>query len=334
MNSLLPTLSAADSTFSWAPLWMDLWSDAGGRLGAHAAVKDAETGRYLAADPGLTALLRAEGLPLVGAADADWADASTVVALRAADQTALGRDGVLASEHRFDVAGGRREFLVLRKAGDLGDIRVVASVWIDQVAQRRESQQLKQALEQIEQLQSANESLRLELSGQGLRDATSGLYARAHFDEQIRREVDLSVREQRQFALVFVAVDSPSVQSGVAAGAALNRVYEALGRLMRGNTRAMDAACRYDRDRFAVLLSGVGLAMAHQRMEGLRRQCATEIVVHEGREFGFTTSMGVASFPHTAQSQEALVLASEAALVEARKRGGNHVALAPVHFES
>lgn len=313
---------------------MDLWIEAGARLGACAAVKDAESGRYLAADPTLTALLRADGAALVGAVDADWCDASAVVALRAADQTALARDGVLASDHRLDTAGGRREFLVLRKAGQLGDTRVVASVWIDQTVQRLESQQLKQALEQIEQLQAANESLRLELSGQGLRDVTSGLYARAHFDEQLRREVDLSVREHREFALVFVAVDSLSVQSGVAAGAALNRVYEALGRLMRGNTRAMDAACRYDRDRFAVLLSGVGLAMAHSRMEGLRRQCATQIVVHEGRDLGFTTSMGVASFPHTAQTQEALVLASDAALTEARRRGGNHVALAPVRFES
>ena len=317
-----------------SPLLSGLWAEAGARLGAYAAVKDAETGRYLTADPALAALLRADGAALVGAMDADWCDASAVAALRAADQTALTRDGVLVSDHRLDTASGRRDLLVLRRAGQLGDTRVVASVWIDQTAQVRESQQLKQALEQIEQLQAANESLRLELSGQGLRDATSGLYARAHFDEQLRREVDLSVREHREFALVFVAVDSLSVQSGVAAGAALNRVYEALGRLMRGNTRAMDAACRYDRDRFAVLLSGVGLAMAHSRMEGLRRQCATQIVVHEGRDLGFTTSMGVASFPHTAQTQEALVLASDAALAEARRRGGNHVALAPVRFES
>ena len=33
----------------------------------------------------------------------------------------------------------------------------------------------------------------------------------------------------------------------------------------------MDASCRYDDNRFAVLLSGVGLATAHARMEGLRR---------------------------------------------------------------
>jgi diguanylate cyclase (GGDEF)-like protein len=111
-------------------------------------------------------------------------------------------------------------------------------------------------------------------------------------------------------------------------------VHEAIGRLLRGNTRAMDASCRYDDQRFAVLLSGVGLATAHSRMEGLRRQCATQIVAFEGREIGFTVSMGVASFPHTAQTQEQLSAACEAALADARARGGNRVALATIRFDA
>jgi diguanylate cyclase (GGDEF)-like protein len=96
----------------------------------------------------------------------------------------------------------------------------------------------------------------------------------------------------------------------------------------------MDASCRFDERRFAVLLSGVGLATAHSRMEGLRRKCATQIVVHAGQELGFTVSMGVASFPHTAQTQGELATACEAALQEAQRRGGNHVTLAAIRFEA
>jgi diguanylate cyclase (GGDEF)-like protein len=113
----------------------------------------------------------------------------------------------------------------------------------------------------------------------------------------------------------------------------MRRILEALGRLLRSNTRAMDASCRYDERRFAVLLSGVGLATAHSRMEGLRRQCATQMVVLDGQELGFTTSMGVSSYPHTAHSQNELLAASEAALAEAQRRGGNHVTLASIRFE-
>jgi GGDEF domain-containing protein len=68
-------------------------------------------------------------------------------------------------------------------------------------------------------------------------------------------------------------------------------------------------------------------------MEGLRRQCATQIVVLDGQELGFTVSMGVASFPHTAHSQEELLSSCEKALAEAQRRGGNHVTLASIRFE-
>ena len=111
-------------------------------------------------------------------------------------------------------------------------------------------------------------------------------------------------------------------------------VMEAMGRLLRGGTRAMDASCRYENRRFAVLLSGVGLATAHARMEGLRRKCATQIVVHEGQELDFTVAMGVASFPHTANTQDSLIEACEAALTEAQRRGGNQVTLAAIRFEA
>ena len=90
---------------------------------------------------------------------------------------------------------------------------------------------------------------------------------------------------------------------------------------------------RLSERRFAVLLSGVGLATAHSRMESLRRRCATDIVVHEGRELRFTVAMGVASFPHTAHSQAELLEACGAALREAQRRGGNHVALAAIRLD-
>jgi hypothetical protein len=43
--------------------------------------------------------------------------------------------------------------------------------------------------------------------------------------------------------------------------------------------------------------------------------------------------MGVASFPHTAHTQDELTAASEQALAEAQRRGGNHVTLASIRFE-
>jgi diguanylate cyclase (GGDEF)-like protein len=160
------------------------------------------------------------------------------------------------------------------------------------------------------------------------------MYMRAQFDDQLLREIDLSTREHREFALVVIALDPLKADVKAQPEEARQRMLEGVGRMLRANTRAMDSACRIGEERFAVLLSGVGLATAHARMEQLRRQCTAQIVVLNGEDLGLTLSMGVCSFPHTASKQEELVHASESAVVEAQRRGGNQVVLASIPFGS
>ena len=300
------------------------------------SVKDLDSGRYAHISAGMARFLGRPVQAMLGLSDADLFDAAVVVALRAAEQTAMAQDEPLQSDHHVEWQGVRHEFSVLRvlSAPDAQGRRWLTSIWFDQAAERQREQQLRAALGQIEQQQRANDRLRREIADQALRDPASGLHRRAHFEDQLRREVDLSTREHREFAIVFIELDAPSARLLALGAAGEQVVMEAMGRLLRGGTRAMDASCRYAPRRFAVLLSGVGLATAHARMEGLRRQSATQIVVHEGQELGFTVAVGVASFPHTASSQESLVAACEAALAEAQRRGGNHVTLAAIRFDS
>lgn len=306
------------------------------RLELPFAIKDLSSGQYRHASARLAAVFGVAPEQMIGSTDAQWLEAGQWPALRSAEQAAAAMPRGALSEHRIDIGGQRRDFSVARIAlasGDPAAPRLLACLWTEQTAAHQREAQLQQALGQIEQQQAAAEALRRETFDQALRDSVTGLYQRVHFDDQLRREVDLSSREHREFSLVWIALDPLSEEARALGAPALTRILEALGRLLRGNTRAMDASCRMDDARFAVLLSGVGLATAHSRMEGLRRQCATQIVVLEGRNIGFTVSMGVASFPHTAHTQEALMQAAETALAEARKRGGNHVTLASIRFE-
>jgi diguanylate cyclase (GGDEF)-like protein len=333
--TLDPTASPAQATPDLGALFAALLHPVLTDAGALLAVKDAHSGRYAYLNEAMVAFLRRPAGDLLGRSDAELFEPVLHTALRAAEQATLVKGGAMHSEHRFEWAGQRREFAVLRLATepDAAGRRWLCAVWSDLGAQRQREAQLRLALEQIEQQQRANEMLRRELSDQALRDPDSGLYRRAHFEDQLRREVDLSMREHREFAIVFIEIDPPAASVLALGEAGEQRVLEAVGRLLRSGTRAMDASCRYDERRFAVLLSGVGLATAHSRMEGLRRKCATQIVVHEGQELGFSVAMGVASFPHTAHTQEALTEACEAALAEAQRRGGNHVTLAAIRFE-
>ena len=306
------------------------------RLDALLAIKEMATGRYVNVNLRMAALFRRTPQEIVGLTDAELLEPGQSAGWRGAEMAAGGQPGPYLSDHRVDIDGQRREFSVARMAlpARQGPARFLFCVWTDVTADKQRDAQLAKALQQLEQQQQASEVLRRELNDQTLRDSATGLYQRGHFDDQLRREVDLSSREHREFALASIALDPPSAATKAFGTDARTRVLEALGRLLRSNTRAMDASCRLDEDRFAVLLSGVGLATAHSRMEGLRRQCATQIVVLEGHDLGFTVSMGVASFPHTAHTQEDLMRAADLALSEAQARGGNHVTLASIKFEA
>ena len=300
------------------------------------AIKEIGSGRHVYASPGFAAVWGAASGQTIGKTDADLMEPAQAAQLKTAEKAALTRPPVRVAEHRIEHAGQRRTFKVTRVAlphPAATPARHLASLWLDVTLPRQREQQLQQALAQLEQQQVAAEVQRRDSQDEALRDGVTGLYKRMQFDDQLRREIDLSSREHREFALVAIALDPLGVAASALGEAAQVRVLEALGRLLRSNTRAMDASCRFDERRFALLLSGVGLATAHSRMEGLRRQCATQIVVLDGRDFGFTISMGVASFPHTAHTEPELLHAADTALGEAQVRGGNHVTLASIRFE-
>ncbi len=295
-------------------------------------IKDAVSGRYLHVNAAMAQLLQRAPDSLVGLTDGDVFDSSFSSHLRASDLAAQGNSAGVVSDHRFEWAGLRREFSVLRLLVERGGRALLCCVWTDQSAARLKEAQSRSLLEQLEREQRANETLRREIKDQGLRDGHTGLYTRAHFEDQLRREVDLSTREHREFSLVLVDIDTWTDGVRAMGEPGQLKIIESLGRLLRGNTRAMDASCHLDGSRFAVLLSGVGLATAHGRMEQLRRQCATQIVMLDARELRFTVSIGVASFPHTAHNRDELVLACEQAVNLARAKG-NHVSLASIRLD-
>jgi diguanylate cyclase (GGDEF)-like protein len=303
------------------------------------AIKDASGDRYVHASDSLTRLLGRSASDLLAHSDADLFGKDVAAGLRATDAAALASGSSHTGEYRLLLEPGqpRRDFKVISTPvvdATGSPAAQVCHLWTDVTVMRQGEAKLAMALVQLEQQQLANEALSLEASEERLRLNAGGLYQRSQFEDQLRREVDLSTREHREFSLVSIAIDPPSEVELRLGPSARARLLGELSQLLRNNTRAMDAACRLSEDRFAILLSGVGLATAHSRVETLRRQCATQIVVLDGQDFGFTISMGVASFPHTAHTQDQLLESSEMALESARRKGGNRVSLASIRFEA
>lgn len=301
--------------------------------GAMVAVKDAATGRYLWVNEAMAAVLGVPAEQLVGRTDLEVLPLSDAGSIRAGDQRALGAAGVAAGEHSLERAGARQDYrtwrCLLPAAGGQGAGHVL-SLWWNETPMRQASVQLKQALAQIERQHGALEQLRRQ-QAEGM-DRPGELFRREHFEEHLRREVALSQREQREFALVLMAVDRADELRRQFGEAGLRRVAETIGQLMRSNTRAMDVLAQLTEDRFAILLSGVGMAIAYNRMEQLRRACTAQMVVVQGQSFNFELSVGVAGFPHIAETLDDLSQAAIRALQTARQRGGSRVSLASIRL--
>lgn len=297
-------------------------------LGAAVAVKSLDGGTYRMVSPGFDKLFERSESTLLGATDAELMRPDEAQAMRRVELQVM-QGGVLQThDHRLDLGGHRREFQVVRIPLDAQHL---LAAWTERTHERQREVQLQRALSQIEQHQGEMEALRRELQQGSGRDEITGLQQSGIFNEMLGREIDLSTREHREFSLVLIGLDLPApVRESPAAADATRRLLEALGRLLRSNTRAMDAACRLDESHFAILLSGVGLATAHARMEQLRRQCAQQIVPFDGQDLGLSVSIGVASYPHTSANQAGLLESAQKALWHARRRGGNQVGLAAI----
>ncbi|MFM7533341.1 MAG: GGDEF domain-containing protein [Rubrivivax sp.] len=335
------TPGAPDPWRSAAPLWPALLAGRGQAL----AVKDASSGRYRAIGAGWQALFGLDPLACVGCTDAEIFGGAVASAWRAADQMALDRADAVASDHAFEWQGQWRELSVTRQGvqpeGEPG--RQILSMWSDVRPQRQQARQLAEALSALQRAREAAEQLQAAPgepgAGEDLRDPVSGLPGRLPFLEQLRREFDLSAREGREMSLVLLQVDEPAGGEGAWSPPGAVEVGREIGSWLRAGTRTMDATARLDDTRYAILLSGAGLSIAARRAEALRASRQPAPAATPGPEEGsamadgaaaapLTVSMGVASYPLSAASPEALLAAAEQALVRARARGGNQLALA------
>jgi diguanylate cyclase (GGDEF)-like protein len=189
---------------------------------------------------------------------------------------------------------------------------------------------LVEALAALQQAREAADAVRQDsATADDLRDPVSGLPGRVPFLDQLRREFDLSAREGREMSLVLLEVDPPEAADPGVPVLSSDEVAREVGNWLRTGTRAMDATGRLGPTRYAILLSGAGLPIAARRAEALRAARQPVAAPAPGPTAApLTLSIGVASYPLSADSPEGLLQSAEQALLRARARGGNQMALA------
>lgn len=154
-------------------------------------------------------------------------------------------------------------------------------------------------------------------------DGLTGLANRRTFDETMAALL-LAWQEQGiPFALVLADVDhfkSVNDRFGHQVG---DEVLQAVARVFAANAVEPAIPARYGGEEFAMIMPGAGAAQAAEQAERLRR------ALHDiERPVRVSASFGVACVPDDADSVDAVILASDAALLQAKERGRDRVVLA------
>ena len=189
------------------------------------------------------------------------------------------------------------------------------------------------ALEQVG-LSIGNLKLRESLRQASIRDVLTGLYNRRFFDESTQREVMRAVRQQARgdyagLALMMIDIDHFkrfNDQHGHEVG---DVVLREVAQVLQSQTRGSDVAARYGGEEFTIVLTDITQPLALERAQRVR-QAVEQLVLHpSGKDVGVVTiSIGLAQFPAHGSTVEALLLAADKALYEAKSSGRNRVVAA------
>jgi two-component system, cell cycle response regulator len=158
-----------------------------------------------------------------------------------------------------------------------------------------------------------------------IRDSLTELFNHRHSLELLSNELHRVGRYEGGIGLLLIDIDHFKAVNDAHGHQAGDHVLREIARRFRDRLRAVDAVGRYGGEEFLVILPHTTAEDARQTAERLRQAVADQPFRAGGREIGVSVSIGVASYPGTADNPDALVREADAALYRAKQAGRNRV---------
>ena len=173
-------------------------------------------------------------------------------------------------------------------------------------------------------LHEQNTALVARLTELAVRDPLTGVLNRAAFEDQLRREVALSARSGRPYALAVLDLDHFKQVNDRFGHAAGDRALRRVCALVIETIREADVFARIGGEEFALLMSDTDPSGAEHTAEKLRTGIESEA---RAETMPLTISVGLAVGRGT--DADDVLLAADRALYQAKRLGRNRVVCAP-----
>jgi diguanylate cyclase (GGDEF)-like protein len=157
-------------------------------------------------------------------------------------------------------------------------------------------------------------------------DGLTQLYINRYFRLKLHDEMIRSRRYNHPVSLIMADIDDFKLVNDTMGHRQGDMVLAGVARILKRAVRETDLVCRYGGEEFAIVLPETSAANAGVAAENLRRLIEeAKLPALHGKPLRVTISVGVASFPADATTEDELVQAADNALYAAKAGGRNRV---------
>jgi diguanylate cyclase (GGDEF)-like protein len=163
-----------------------------------------------------------------------------------------------------------------------------------------------------------------ELERQTREDALTGVFNRRHLDALLAAEWERAVRFGRSLTVAMLDIDHFKEVNDRFTHAVGDEVLRTVARILRENTRGVDAVARYGGEEFCLVLVETELEAGARLCDRLRARVEAHDWSAVRPGLSVTISAGVAA-SHEAEAHDALLAAADLRLYAAKHQGRNRV---------